>query len=765
MRKVSKLLVFILIVTLILPNVALAKDTEKVAKILELSGDVQVKKGGGEKLFKAFKNMALTQGDTIITGKDGKVTIELDKDKEVVIGSDTQLLISELVSSIKAESGKTSLNLLGGKVKVSIKEKLKGDSKFEIKTPTSVMGVRGTSFYINVNRETGATYVAVFEGVVSATAVSGTDDTTGGDPVLIEANQQTQITEEGASEPEPINVEQMDSFGLEQYIEEMMNNEETDESFEELLALLEQKRAEEEDQRQQREEQQQENQRNRPQVNYDAPTSTEPDENNGPPVDPGTGGQVPAPEPDNGYPTIKGEVKVEWIEDEHYEGYVVTIPFVSSIELDYNALQILIARDGVAFTEKVYLDQIYMDETDPTKLNIQFGHLFGKENVLKILPGGIRHAGTGNTNPEALFTGFFGTENEHGDIYPYMSLYWEEEEGYQVLPFVPRYKGLASLSYRYAFFDFNEEEWKEVGPIEIDEAYYTFNAANGELKISNEYVRYLVNQLKEMNDFDLYIVLKFNEDESTYDHWVRIHLVYEDVEPEPPSDPSLEPEIDVDLEVEVQRLDEQYYLIKVPFTKEIEIVDIYPLKLSLNGYQFTQTISTNKDSSDYYAYVAEEDKTILNVIIDKQFLSKERNMLKINSGKIKYLDNNTLLDKPLFTQFFSVEDGTGYSNMISTSWNGSETGGFVVPVVPFIDVKIIGYRYTEDSVDKFVQLSDETGDYYSYLPSTGELLINNTLLKEVDDYLDKELKLEIVFFDKWYRQFTYIVDLKVHKSS
>lgn len=169
MKKGRKLLLLLLVFTLLLPNIAIAKakDTAKIAKVLELSGDVQVKKGGGEKKFKAFKNMGLTQGDTIITGLDGKVTIELDKDKEVVIGSSTQLVISELVSSIKAESGKTSLNLLGGKVTVNVKEKLKGDSKFQIKTPTSVMGVRGTFFHVAVNPGNGETYLAVAAGVVA----------------------------------------------------------------------------------------------------------------------------------------------------------------------------------------------------------------------------------------------------------------------------------------------------------------------------------------------------------------------------------------------------------------------------------------------------------------------------------------------------------------------------------------------------------------------------------------------------------------------
>ncbi len=255
------MLVLLLIATLLIPSFAFAKDNVKIAKVIESSGDVQVKKGGGEKKFNVFKNMGLTQGDTIITGRNGKTTIELDKDKEVAIGPDTQLVISELVSSIKAESGKTSLNLLGGKVMVNVKEKLKGDSKFEIKTPTSVMGVRGTNFYVGVNPVTGGTYLAVFSGVVEAGNLNNRPGA--GGTSFVYPSQQISFDGSSIDEsqiPEPLDLENLDSFGLEelsdgieQYPDQLQA--ELIRELERIRALAEQKRQEEEKRRLQQEQQ------------------------------------------------------------------------------------------------------------------------------------------------------------------------------------------------------------------------------------------------------------------------------------------------------------------------------------------------------------------------------------------------------------------------------------------------------------------------------------------------------------------------------
>ena len=68
---ISKIIFYgvIFVLLFLCPVLANAEENLRAAKITELTGEVSVLKAGGEKPIKAFKNMSLTQGDTIITGK------------------------------------------------------------------------------------------------------------------------------------------------------------------------------------------------------------------------------------------------------------------------------------------------------------------------------------------------------------------------------------------------------------------------------------------------------------------------------------------------------------------------------------------------------------------------------------------------------------------------------------------------------------------------------------------------------------------------
>ena len=191
--KLSRVLVAaVLILCLIVPQAIFAKDYAKVGKVLELSGTVQMKKGGGEKQFSVFKNMSFTQGDTFTTGRKSSLKLQVDDNKEVTVAADTKLVISELLSSIKSESGKTTLSLVGGKVKVKITKKLDGDSRFNVKTPTAIMGVMGTEFYVYYDGL--GTWVGVLEGQVRID-LSNQED---GEPIFVNPDESFHMDDSGA---------------------------------------------------------------------------------------------------------------------------------------------------------------------------------------------------------------------------------------------------------------------------------------------------------------------------------------------------------------------------------------------------------------------------------------------------------------------------------------------------------------------------------------------------------------------------------------
>ncbi|MBW4838240.1 MAG: FecR domain-containing protein [Paenibacillaceae bacterium] len=215
MKFIRITLLLLLAVTMLTPEAAVAKDTKKFGKILDVTGSAVVKKGG-EKKFKAVKNMAVTEGDVLITGEEAHIELELDSDKLVYVGPDTKLVIHELVKSAKAMEGKTSLSLQKGSVLIKVKKKLTEDSRFEIKTPTTVMGVMGTEFIVGYAQ--AQTYVGVLEGRVAvrrATAAEATAD------VMVRPGEQLWRTADGTGTVEALDWGDLPLFVLEQHYEDL----------------------------------------------------------------------------------------------------------------------------------------------------------------------------------------------------------------------------------------------------------------------------------------------------------------------------------------------------------------------------------------------------------------------------------------------------------------------------------------------------------------------------------------------------------------
>jgi len=145
---------------------------EKIsAKLIQMDGDVQIIRAGGEKPFKAFINMRLTEGDRIITGLSGKAKVQMDDEVIITLAENTRVYLSELRGSNGAKQ--SSINLQSGGVGSSVKEKLKENSRFEIKTPTAVMGVRGTEFFTQYY--SGNVDVRVVDGTVEIRVNVGKD--------------------------------------------------------------------------------------------------------------------------------------------------------------------------------------------------------------------------------------------------------------------------------------------------------------------------------------------------------------------------------------------------------------------------------------------------------------------------------------------------------------------------------------------------------------------------------------------------------------
>ncbi|NQX68128.1 FecR domain-containing protein [Paenibacillus alba] len=168
-------LVFSLISALLVKPVD--AKTVRVAVVASLSGDVTIKKGGGSKTYDAYESMSLNQGDTVYTGSGSSVTLNLSNgDSDVTLGSNSEVNVSDLSTS--DGNKKSKLKVWAGSMWVKVKSLAGSDDEFEVETPTAVMGVRGTQFYIGVDPITGEIKMAVGAGKVSASTVTNSPDST-----------------------------------------------------------------------------------------------------------------------------------------------------------------------------------------------------------------------------------------------------------------------------------------------------------------------------------------------------------------------------------------------------------------------------------------------------------------------------------------------------------------------------------------------------------------------------------------------------------
>lgn len=104
----------------------------------------------GEKIgYRAKKDLPIFQDDTIITLKEGRIELVLDDGSKMTLASSTKLVISRHVYNTNLKTRSSFIEMAFGKVRFVVR-KLVGfkRSKFNIKTKTAILGVRGSDFIV-----------------------------------------------------------------------------------------------------------------------------------------------------------------------------------------------------------------------------------------------------------------------------------------------------------------------------------------------------------------------------------------------------------------------------------------------------------------------------------------------------------------------------------------------------------------------------------------------------------------------------------------
>jgi hypothetical protein len=138
----------------------------------------------------------LSLGLRVETGTDSAAKMTFDPSGSLTLGAKARLVIDKALVDQATGRSDSSLSVLAGAVRLALGKLFHGE--VAIDTPTAVVGVKGTDLRVEVDEPSGATTVAVTEGVVTVRSKAGGE-------VIVSAGQRTFVAPGRAPElPSPI---------------------------------------------------------------------------------------------------------------------------------------------------------------------------------------------------------------------------------------------------------------------------------------------------------------------------------------------------------------------------------------------------------------------------------------------------------------------------------------------------------------------------------------------------------------------------------
>ena len=131
-------------------------------------GQASVTQGGETKPL--VRDMILTEGQTIQTGPDGFVSLELPDGSKLFLSADTRIRITQFRYVPDANRELVEFLLEDGHVESSVTPQ-QPNSRFQVSTPLAVTGVRGTQFGVTFSPSGSQQSNDVIHGAVAVTAV------------------------------------------------------------------------------------------------------------------------------------------------------------------------------------------------------------------------------------------------------------------------------------------------------------------------------------------------------------------------------------------------------------------------------------------------------------------------------------------------------------------------------------------------------------------------------------------------------------------
>ncbi len=180
----KKIVLLVLVATVVVLTVLSGnmKALSSIGDVVALEGIAKVQHNGDSKWNELKLNDQVFLMDNFKTEKNSGLKIILDDDTVLTLASETELKIDEHMYTPEKESTSV-ISLFTGSVRSAVGKLFGAKSKYEVKTPTAVSGVKGTDFIVSHNRKTGE---SAFTAVKHSVWVRGNTQKKGDEIVLKE---------------------------------------------------------------------------------------------------------------------------------------------------------------------------------------------------------------------------------------------------------------------------------------------------------------------------------------------------------------------------------------------------------------------------------------------------------------------------------------------------------------------------------------------------------------------------------------------------
>lgn len=153
-------LVFTFLVLILIPflapsligaNRALAMDVSaNIGRIKTASGNVSVIRRG--RAMPAKAGMPLSREDTLVTGSDGQLGVTFADNSRFALGPNTEIRVDTFSFNSTTHEGRFVSSVKKGRLSVISGRIAKaGLDAMQVRTPSQILGVRGTEFLVKVN--------------------------------------------------------------------------------------------------------------------------------------------------------------------------------------------------------------------------------------------------------------------------------------------------------------------------------------------------------------------------------------------------------------------------------------------------------------------------------------------------------------------------------------------------------------------------------------------------------------------------------------